>query len=507
MFSGMNSQITYYFFFLCWFFAASNAYGQQRENLGPMINTQYDELYPIISADGKTLYFDRSGSPENIGGPTDDIWLSTQNSDGTWSRARNIGEPLNNKWYNYVCSLLPDENTLLIGNKYFTNGLQDAGVSLTRRTGSNWSFPSNLNIQNFKNLAKFSEYTLSPDGEVMIMSINPVDSSAPRDLYVSFNIQGTTWSEPQNIGVLNDPETDEITPFIAADGKTLYFSSDRPGGYGDADVYFTHRTDDSWMFWTKPENLGPTVNSSDWDAFYSVPVIGEFAYFVSNSAGYGGDDIFRVKIPERFRPSPTIIVKGKVIDPLLNPLGATIRYERLRDGVELGTTTSNANSGDYQIALNAGQRYGFRAEKEGYLPVNENIDLTNLVQSNEVRRDLILVPIEKGQTVRLNNIFFEFDKAALTPESRAELDRLVMFLNSHSEIKIQINGHTDNIGADDYNMNLSQQRAQAVVDYLISKNISSDRLTAKGYGKTKPVESNESEEGRMKNRRVEFTIL
>ena len=478
-----------------------------RENLGPMINTQYDELYPIISADGKTLFFDRKGSPENIGGPDDDIWLSTLTADGLWTRARNIGEPLNNRHYNYVCSALPDDGVLLLGNKYFTNGTMDAGVSITSKQDQEWSFPSNLNILNFKNLARNSEYTLSPDGEVLVMSINPVDSSAPRDLYVSFKYQGATWTEPQNIGALNHPDYGEITPFIAADGKTLYFSSNRPNGYGDYDVYMSRRTDDSWMFWTSPVNLGSTVNSDEWDAYYSVPASGEYAYFVSNESGYGGNDIFRILLPDRVKPAPVIIVKGKVTDPMMNPLGSTIRYERLRDGKELGSAQSDAQTGAYQIALPAGEVYGFRAEKEGFLPVNENIDLTKAKEYNEVHRDLILVPVKKGSTVRLNNIFFEFNKATLIPESQSELNRLAQFLRENPEFSIQINGHTDNVGSDEYNQRLSELRAQAVVDYLIAANIPAARLAAKGFGESLPVDSNDAEEGRQRNRRVEFTIM
>lgn len=486
---------------------SSSIVAQERENLGPSINTKHDELLPVISADGKTLFFDRRGDSTNIGSTDDDIWFSEMQKDGAWSKAQNIGEPLNNQYYNYVCSALPDNNVLLLGNRYYTNGTMDAGVSLTSRRRDRWAFPSNLNIRNFRNLAHNSEYSMSPDGNVMIMSINPVDSLAGRDLYVSFKMTGTTWSEPQNIGTLSTPESDEITPFIAADANTIYFSSNRPGGYGDYDIYMSRRLDDSWMFWSKPENPGSTINTSGWDAYYTVPASGEYAYFVSTSRGYGGNDIYRILLPDRVKPIPTVIVKGKVSDPLSNPLDAVIRYERLSDGKELGAAQSNELSGEYSIALPAGVKYGIRAEKEGYLPVNENIDLTEATTYPEVRRDLTLVPIEKGKTVRMNNIFFEFDKAALTSESTAELDRLVSFLQSRSDIRIEISGHTDNVGADEYNLRLSELRAQSVVDYLISKAVASGRLVAKGYGKTKPVESNATEEGRQKNRRVEFTIL
>ncbi len=499
----MRASILLIFLFAC---LATRGGAQTRENLGPGVNTRADELYPVISADGKTLYFDRRGSPQNIGSDDDDIWVSTLQEDGTWGAARNIGEPLNNRYYNYVCSALPDDRTLLLGNRYLPGGKMDAGVSITAQVGGNWMFPSNLNIQNFKNVARCSEYCLSPDGAVMIMSINPVDSAAPRDLYVSFKLHGVTWSEPQNIGALNNPDTDEITPFIAADGKTLYFSSDRPGGFGSQDVYMARRTDDSWMFWTKPENLGPAVNTPDWDAYYTIPASGEYAYFVSNTEGRGGTDIFRILLPESMRPRPVVIVRGKVHDPLNNPLGAVIRYEHLPEGKELGTALSDSATGAYQLALSGGLRYGVRAERPGYLPVNENLDLTALKRYSEEERDLTLVPVEKGQTVRLNNIFFEFDRAELTPDSRAELDRLVAFLRSRPEIRIEVSGHTDNVGADDYNLRLSQQRAQAVVDFLIAARIEPARLSAKGYGKARPVDTNDTDAGRQKNRRVEFTI-
>jgi outer membrane protein OmpA-like peptidoglycan-associated protein len=505
---------------------AQEVYLEVRENLGPNINTQYDEVLPVITSDGKTLYFVRKDCPNNIGGPKDDIWYSTLQQDGAWGEAKNIGVPLNDEGYNYVCSIMPDNNSLLLGNQYFRDARQRQGVSIAVRTRTGWSYPRNLRIVRFSNSAKNCEYSMSPDGKVIVMSIERVDSRGERDLYVSFVkqikipipvyvmggvfyssvVSSDYWTEPQNMGNINSASAD-VTPFIAADGVSLYFSSARPGGFGSNDVYVARRLDDSWKSWSEPKNLGYPTNTSGWDAYYTVPASGEYAYFVSDADGYGKSDIFRIRLPKEAKPLPVMLVKGIVKDDKGNVVAAKIEYERLDDSTFLGTANAHPHTGEYRIALKAGGLYGFRASAEGYYPVSQHIDLRNLKEYQEIKKDLILVPIITGQKVRLNNIFFDFNKDALLPESRTELDRLVEFLTEQPTTRIQINGYTDSLGSDLYNLKLSQRRAQEVVNFLVARGIERDRLQAVGHGKADPLAPNDTDEGREQNRRVEFQIF
>ncbi len=502
----------------------------QKENLGPAVNSAYDEVYPLISPDGKTLYFVRKGHPDNIPDESieerspmrykDDIWCSIRGKDGNWSEAVNLGPPLNNANFNYVCGVLPDNNTLLLGNYYFEDGNMSQGVSISHRTATGWSFPRNLKFAEFSNRKQYSEYTISPHSNVLVMSIQPEDtyfslSLGERDLYVSFENEDGTWSAPSNIGDQVNTMYEEITPYLAADGKTLYFSSNRPGGLGKNDVYMTRRLDDSWRKWTPVQNVGHPVNTAGWDAYFTVPGSEGYGYVVSTTDpskgagnwGYGKSDIFRVKLPNEMLPTPVMIVYGKVRDDKNSVVPTTIHYERLSDNTPVGTAEVNPSTGEYQIALPSGEQYGFRAEAEGYYPVSENIDLRQLTSYEEIERNLTLIPLTKGSTITLKNIFFDFNAATLKDESRAELDRLVRFLKENPSVRLEIAGHTDSVGTDEYNLRLSGDRAASVVKYLLDAGIDAHRAVPKGYGESRPVAPNITDEGRQQNRRVEFTIL
>ena len=500
------------FFLLLMFVAACGLHAQkwdysERENLSSMINTSFDEVYPIISPDGDILYFVRKDYPQNVGGPKADIWYCERLPDSSWGMARNIGAPLNTSGYNYVCHAFPDNNSLLLGNHYLPDGTQAPGISLSTRTNEGWTPPRNHRILAYSNKAKYAEFTVSPDMRVLLLSIEKPGGLGGRDICFSFRVDDSTWSEPVNPGAPLNSSSDDITPFLAADGKTLYFSSGRPGGFGSNDIYFSRREDPTWLSWSEPQNMGYPVNTPGWDAYYSVPASGEYAYFVSTMSGHGLSDIFRTRLQKHEKPMPVLMLTGIAKDFGDVPLPALIYYQRLSDTLRSGVAHAHPSTGVFTIALPAGEQWQFRAELEGYYPISENIDLRNLDEYRKEKRDLVLVPIEKGRTILLNNIFFDFDMAELRPESVSELQRLVNLLRSQPTMRVQINGHTDSVGTYSYNEELSQARAQAVVDYLIGQGIPPARLNAMGYGEALPVESNDSEYGRQKNRRVEFTIL
>jgi outer membrane protein OmpA-like peptidoglycan-associated protein len=365
-----------------------------------------------------------------------------------------------------------------------------------------------MHIINYYNYGDLASYSVSSSGKVLLMSVNRKDSFGQHDIYVSFLIEDAVWSEPINIGSQINTAASEITPFLGADEKSLYFSSSGHPGYGSHDMFVTKRLDDTWKNWSEPLNLGKRLNTSGWDAYYTIPASGDYAYFVSSENSIGNEDIFRIKLHESVKPESVILVSGKVFNAKTNePIEAKIIYEDLSTGNEVGIARSDPKNGTYSIVLPAGKKYGFLAEKTGFVARNENIDLVDLSEYKEIKKDLYLVPIEKGQKLTLNNIFFEFGKYELLNESFSELNRIVKILKENENLNIQITGHTDNIGKPQENMELSKQRAKAVANYLKQNGIAPERLIVTGKGALQPIASNNTEEGRQKNRRVDFEII
>jgi len=482
------------------------------ERLSENVNSTFKEYKPLLSPDGKTLFFSRQYHPENTGGEKDpeDIWYSELDTiSGEWKKAVNAGPELNTKGPNYISSITPDGNSMvvLVGNKYKSNGKLEAGVSLSSNKNGTWSPPRALEIENDYNNANKANYFMTNNREVLLMSVMRDDSRGDRDLYVSFLKDDSTWTEPKNTGSILNTAGDEASPFLAADNKTLYFSSNGYAGFGGYDIYVSIRLDDSWLNWSDPRNMGPQINSQYEDLFFHIPISGNHAYY-SRGIDENDTDVHRVELPVYIMPEPVIAVKGKLFNKKTGePLEARIVYERLPDGLEIGMVESSPETGEFEMILPTGDLYGFRAEAEGFIPINENIDLRSYTgEFQEINRDLFLVPIEPKAIIVMNNIFFDFDKSELKEESFPELNRILQFLKE-ADIEIAISGHTDNIGPEEYNMGLSDRRANSVQQYFIKNGIAEERIELKFFGETKPIETNDTREGRSKNRRVEFEIL
>lgn len=485
-----------------------------KERLDENVNSKYKEYKPLLSPDGKTLYFSRKNHPGNIGGESDneDIWYSQQDADGNWQLAENMGSTLNNKGPNFVSSVTPDGKSVLLvlGNQYLDNGRMAAGVSISSNASGDWSKPAPVQIENDYNYSEKANFFLAQNRKVLLLSVMREDTQGGRDLYVSFLEEDSTWTEPLNLSAKVNTAGEESSPFLASDDKSLYFSSDGYSGFGSTDIYLTKRLDDTWTNWSEPENLGPTINSQYEDLFFNIPGNSDFAYY---SQGVSEDDmdIFRVALPVLKRPEPVILVKGKLVDAKTGePIEAKIIYERLSDGKEIGQTTSDAETGNYELLLPAGEKYGIRAESDGFVAENINVDLTDYDADSEHvvdHKDLKLVPIEEEAVVVLNNVFFDFDKASLKTDSYAELDRVAALVSERTSITIEVAGHTDATGPESYNMSLSERRAQAVADYLKQKGADAARISVKYFGETQPLEDNATKDGRRLNRRVEFKII
>lgn len=488
------------------------------QNLGFRVNSVLPELRPTVSADGKRLFFICENHPENTKyrsiPNSQDIWYSEKDSAGKWQDAVHLDYPLNTQHYNAVYWISPDNNRILIRGSFSKGAYNGKGVSLCYRTkNGNWSEPNELIIR------KYYEYdrgiqsgaTMANDGQTLLLYMTPVKGGRDNDIFVSFLLPDGTWSEPKSLGKkINLPESDEMTPYLASDGVTLYFSSNRPGGVGDNDIWMTKRLDKTWQKWSDPVNLGEPINTPDWDAFFTLDAGGEYAYLTSNTNTLGESDIVTVKLLEREKPNPVVLVSGNVYNQKTKePLSASLVYQTLPDGVEAGNGVSSAVDGSFKVVLPYDKNYSIHASADKFFAVSENLSLDSLIKAGykEIHKDLYLVPIEIGQVVRLNNVFFDFDKYDLRPESFVELDRVVKLLNENPKIEIEMSAHTDSHGSDEYNFTLSDNRAKSVREYILSKGIPASRIISQGYGETKPVAPNDNAENRQLNRRVEFKIL
>jgi outer membrane protein OmpA-like peptidoglycan-associated protein len=482
--------------------------GLSREKLANTVNTDVSDRMPLIAPDGKTLYFIRGGNANNYGGTdNDDIYYSSANNMGEWQESICLGYPLNNSSPNAVISISPDNNTLFLMHQYSNDGkFKKSGFSVTQRTDKGWSVPKDVIAENYYNEGGSNEFCFSTDMLVLISAIKTKQTVGSNDLYVSFRNEDGTYTEPLNMGNVINSKGWEVTPFLASDNKTLYFSSNGHPGYGSNDVYISRRLDDTWTNWSTPKNLGMDINTPFWDAYFSVPASGEYAYVVSNFGK--SDDIYRIKLSPEFKPEPVVIISGRVLNAKTKePLQASINFSDINNSSKSGIANSEPNNGYYKLALPSGKNYQFLAIKEGFYPNAENIDLSNLKSYTEIQRDLYLSPLEVGEIIRLNNLFFDFAKSDLKKESMAELERVISLLQNNPTMQIEIGGHTDNVGDDASNLKLSTQRVQSVVNYILSKDVPASQITLKGYGEKRPISDNSSDIGRAKNRRVEFTIL
>jgi outer membrane protein OmpA-like peptidoglycan-associated protein len=269
----------------------------------------------------------------------------------------------------------------------------------------------------------------------------------------------------------------------------------------------SQRLDDTWTNWTTPVNLGPEINSDLFDAYYTIPASGHAAYMVSSLNSLGHTDIVKIKIPESIQPDPVVLVSGKTLHAKTKePVSADIIIEDLATQKHAGEAVSNVSTGAYSIVLPYGKNYGFHAYAKGYLSVNENLELAEIKSYTELNKDLLLVPLQEGESIPLNNVFFERGEPKLRAESFPELDRLIQILHNNPSMEIELAGYTDNMGYRPSLIALSQERAATVKAYLVRNGVASNRIRGRGYGPAKPIVANDSEENRMKNRRVEVKI-
>lgn len=452
--------------------------GNARKNLGDSINSVHAELHPLIAHDGQSLYVTRKGHPDNKGlDKRDDAWVSYKQKNGSWSLLEHLEAPINNNNYNQVISVSPDNNTLLLGNTYNRSGTSKGkGVSIShRKEDGTWEVPRDVIIDNYYNQNPIHSIHLAANKQLLLLSIERNDSYGHLDLYVSFLQSNGHFTQPKNLGTTINTTYEDGTPFLAADGKTLYFASSGHGGYGSMDIFVSKRLDDTWKNWSTPQNLGPEINSNKWEAHYSIAASGTKAYFVSNEGEQhiGAEDIYEVIPPIQSRPDPVLLVKGKVFNAITKePIRAKIIYYDWKTNREKGNALSSSKDGKYQAILPPENQYNFLAFKGGYYPISKSIDVGKIDAYTEIYISLYLHPIEVGETIPLNNIFFLGKTDDLSIEAEPELDRLVIFMEKYPKMTIKLGSK-------------SKGKAEEMKAYLITKGVEYNRIfTAKNESET-----------------------
>ncbi|MBD2756635.1 OmpA family protein [Spirosoma validum] len=487
----------------------------QKENLGKTVNSPGQEVTPVISPDGRTLYFTRNYHKGNTGAADhQDVWYSTlQTGTGAasgWSEAINIGSPINNTGDNAINSISPDGRTMYLLNVYRPDGGLSFGISKSVRTKTGWSQPVECRIPNNYNLHDKNqmEFCVSPDGRSIILALQRKDTQGNRDLYLSRQKADNTWAEPVSLGNVINTADAESSPFLAADSRTLYFTSAGHPGYGNGDIFVSRRLDESWTNWSEPENLGPSINTPEWDGYFTIPASGDYAYLSSRAGSVGEDDIFRLKLFPAIKPDPVAIVSGQVLDATTKkPVAAAVIAGLFGEQTEIAKVDYSPEMGEYKLILPARKVYTLSAQKEGYFPTTETLDLSNDKRFREIRRNLYVAKVDSGQKIVMREILFMQSQSTLSPGANNELDRIVGIMEAHPAMELLVEGHTDNQGDWELNLKLSGDRVRVVKEYLTGKGIAPTRILTKALGPSKPIASNGTEEKRKQNRRVEFTIL
>ncbi len=491
-------------------------------NLGPVVNGPDSDFGPIVTADGNALYFtsDRSGG---FGGQ--DIWVSRR-VNGEWSEPVNLGDKINTKYNEGPDTFSVDERVMFFTrcDKTGEPGTCDIYTAYWDEGKETWG---NVKaIQEINSRHNDANASLSYDGNVLYFVSNRPTSDKRRnwDIYRSVK-NGDRWGKPERLGPEINTTGNEIHVMIHQNDVNLYFSSDGHGGFGGADILVSRIENGEF---TKPKNLGPLINTPDNDMYFTIPASGDLAYLASTRTGtYGVEDIYSVPVPLDIGGPGVIIVKGIVADkntcapPSADPASGAAVYDirtctpidrsvvRLADVMTdtLIKESVTGPTGFYQVVIPAGRDYSVTATATGYTFHSERFNVAQTQVYEIIEKNILLTPAKVDVAFVVNNIYFDFDKATLRPESQNSLNNAIRWLNANPQVRIEVGGHTDSKGSDQYNIKLSQRRAQSVYTYLMQGGIVPSRLVAHGYGERMPIASNATDEGRQLNRRVEFKII
>ena len=481
-------------------------------SVGNGVNTEYDEYWPSLSADENILVFTRQ-IPINPNNPSrnpesmhEDLFVAFRNPEtGEFDKAIPMPGDVNTPLNEGAQCISADGKTVVITACNRPGGVGSCDLYIMFLKNEKWTKPQNMFTVN--STSWDSNPSLSADGRTLYFSSGRAGGYGKTDIWkAEIDREGIAKNPAVNLGPPINTEFEEISPFIHPDGKTLYFASNGLPGMGDFDLYYS-RLDDNGN-WQTPVNVGYPINTKGEERSLIVNAKGDIAMFASSTTKRDLD-IYYFKIPEEAKPVAVTYVKGYVYDIKTNKrLVAQCEMLDLENGEIIAEMVSEEGTGEYMVCLPIDKDYAFNVSKDGYLFYSENFSLTNLKNPEEPYIiNIPLKPIEDGITVVLKNIFFEFNSFDLLPESYTELKKVIDYMNSNPKMKIEIGGHTDNVGTKEYNKDLSQNRARSVYNYLISKSIDANRLSFKGYDYSVPIADNDTEEGRAKNRRTEFKVI
>ncbi|TXC82000.1 OmpA family protein [Luteibaculum oceani] len=494
-------------------------------NLGPKINSVHDEYYPALTADDEMLLFTRKipdarvrGIGNNPGMQEDFFLAKRKSAQEEWDMAFNLNGHINTEYNEGAPTITADGKTMvftaceLYGDLNYGEdrvGYGSCDLFISYNENGAWTKPINLGKSINSNHWE-TQPSLSADGRVLFFIRGKRNSRrAVENMEIMFSVrmEDGTWSSAVPMPSPINTPGNESSVLIHPDGQTLYFASTGHPGFGGEDLFVTRIGPDGE--WTEPENLGYPINTSKNENSLLVSSSGDVAYFASNrEGGYGGLDLYSFKLPEGLRPVPVSFTKGFVYDEeTKKPLEANFKLLDLESGNLIVESKSDAK-GEFLVTLPSNKDYALEVEKDGYLFYSENFSLAENPDRSEPRYlEIGMSAVRPGESVVLNNIFFSSGKYDLKKSSEVELNKLFDFLRKNADLRIAIEGHTDNVGEESDNQLLSENRAKAVYDYLVAKGISKERLKYIGYGESKPVASNDTEEGRAKNRRTVFTVL
>jgi len=488
------------------------------KNCGESINSPFSDYSSSISADRSILMFtsrrpqSKNAIKKKVEGAEFILFSTFNDSLTSWNNVESFSVPINVEDRNSsIISVSNDASVMLMYRDEGDNGNIYQAVLHGTEWGELEELPIPLNSSYHESSA-----SVSPDGKIIYFISDRPGGKGGRDIWYCIKDAGGKLGKAINLQESVNSKTDEEGVFIHPDGKTLYFSSKKEGGFGGYDIYKSVNKNGQWSV---AENLGPQVNSVSNDVFYVLSADGKYGYLSSDRTGtIGGYDIFEVHydVIKNAKTDSTVqsdgpkltILKGTIKDALTGkPLEAAIDIYDNKTSELVASFLSNSSSGKYLISLPSGRNYGIVVKKDNYLFHSENFDIPVTAAFQEVTKDVFLKSMEVGSKIILKNIFFDFNKATLRDESANELKRLAKLLTDYPKLKIEISGHTDSKGSADYNETLSYNRAKAVVEYIVKSGIAEDRLVTKGYGKDQPIATNETEGGRQLNRRTEFKIL
>ncbi len=472
--------------------------------LSDTVNCFPMQYFPALTADNRQLVFTkRQGRGHD---DDEDIFISVKDESGRWTTPVSISDKINSQLREGASTISADGRHMIFTACGIRNTYGSCDLFESKKTGDTWSQPVNLGPL-VNSSAWDVQPSLSADGQELYFISTRKGGVGGSDIWYAKKDSTGHWMRAQNLGNVVNTKYDEISPFIHVNNRNLYFSSNAHPGFGGLDIFVSEKVDKKW---TTPKNMGAPLNNFEDQYSFFVTADGKRAYYSKDEAGKKNfTKLYTTPLPESVQVKfYSNVVRGKVSDKQSGkPLQALVELYDIEKNERLSFVQSDSVSGEYTMVLTQGAEYALYSTSPGYLFKSLSFNYTSASHQSPVEVNIELDVIETNATAVLNNLFFETDRFDLKEKSLTELQEVVRFLQDNPKIHVEIGGHTDNIGAPAYNLQLSQRRAQSVANFMVKQGIESSRIIQKGYGAQQPVKANDTEDNRRVNRRIEFKIL